>query len=175
MGFLVTIGDIAHKNPMLEVLLFIFNVLFTCEGIIGLLPLASCLPEFWAWELSLNKYTGQHTIKEDQPYPEIIQHAMQAMKLSSRTKGTTLLYKKVEGEALKPKRLECDTHGKFQSSEEISGATTTVDVPWGSPHKVARTQAGSVKDEPFTASGSQSHDSQVHSHAQNKGQGIKTL
>lgn len=53
----VTIGDIACKSPMLEVSPFIFNVLFTCEGIVGLLPLASHLPKFRAWELSLDEYT----------------------------------------------------------------------------------------------------------------------
>ncbi len=51
---------------------------------------------------------------------------------------------------LQPKRLKRDAHGKFKSSGEISGATAIVNVPRGSPRKVAKTQAGSVKDEPIT-------------------------
>ncbi len=51
---------------------------------------------------------------------------------------------------LQPKRLERDARGKFKLSKEISSATATVNIPQGSPHKVAKTQAGSVKDEPVT-------------------------
>ncbi|PBK67127.1 hypothetical protein ARMSODRAFT_1020633 [Armillaria solidipes] len=88
MGFLVTIGNIARQYPMLETSSFILDVLFTCEGVIGMLPLASRLSEFQSWELQLNEYTGvlvclllsgqRNTLPADVPFPSKVQQAMGA-------------------------------------------------------------------------------------------------
>ncbi|PBK71776.1 hypothetical protein ARMSODRAFT_1016768 [Armillaria solidipes] len=78
MGFLMMIGRIAYQYPLLEMSPFILNVLFTCEGVIGMLSLASCLPEFQSWELQLNEYTGQNILQKDVPFSDMIQQAMGA-------------------------------------------------------------------------------------------------
>ncbi|SJL04173.1 uncharacterized protein ARMOST_07533 [Armillaria ostoyae] len=79
MGFLVTIGNIARQYPLLEMSSFILDILFTCEGIIGMLLLASRLPEFQSWELQLNEYTRRNTLQEDAPFPSKVQQAMGAL------------------------------------------------------------------------------------------------
>ncbi|PBK68131.1 hypothetical protein ARMSODRAFT_1020156 [Armillaria solidipes] len=78
MGFLVTIGNIACQYPMLETSSFILDVLFTCEGVVGMLPLASRLSEFQSWELQLNEYTRCNTLPADMPFPSKVQQAMSA-------------------------------------------------------------------------------------------------